>query len=505
MKNSDLFKTESLLEFVLTLGEQNDFSESVRLVVQKSLILFDADVALLAMLNPRTHETIKTLFKENRDVGDRQYHVIHTSVSGWVVKNNTSFLSGDIKSESRLNRSLFTSTTIKSVMGMPLRTNSMVSGTLILLRKAGSRAFTENDLALAEKLAALVSPYLRDVQNLQAYFTAPLPDQTLTKKYHAYGLIGKSKKYIELLKAVEAAARCDVRILLEGQTGTGKELLARAIHNLSARAPHEFVTIDCGAIPANLLESELFGHVKGAFTGADRDRKGLLEEAHRGTLFMDEIANLPLEMQIKLMRFLQEGEFRPVGSNKTRDVDVRVIAASSASLLKMVEAQEFRQDLYYRLNVYPVQVPSLQERRQDIPLLANHFLEKFVTKQSKNARSFRGEILEFMKSRAWPGNIRELENFVERLVTVAPESVELILPEFLPPDLQKEFEKRARSDTPYWVEKSLAESLAEFEEQILRHVLAKQNWNQSQTARLLKISEHTLRYKMKKLNIIRPS
>jgi DNA-binding NtrC family response regulator len=316
-------------------------------------------------------------------------------------------------------------------------------------------------------------------------------------------LLGRSRKFIELLQAIEAAARCDVRVLLEGQSGTGKELVSRTIHQFSSRQAHPFVAIDCGAIPSSLIESELFGHVRGAFTGAVADRKGMLEEADHGTMFMDEISNLPLEMQTKLMRVLQEGEIRPLGSNKTRHVDVRIISASSRSLRKLVEERNFREDLFYRLYVYPIQVPSLNERSEDIPFLANHFLKRFAARQQKQAESFHEEILDFMQHRHWPGNIRELENFVERLATLAPANMTRLDRSILSQDLRQEFKKLEKRQPAGEITKSLNASLAEYEEQLIRQALAKNQGNQSQTARILKISEHTLRYKMRKMGIVK--
>jgi transcriptional regulator with PAS, ATPase and Fis domain len=374
-------------------------------------------------------------------------------------------------------------------------------GTLLLLNNEGNCSFTEDDLSLIEKFSAIVSPFLHYTQDISQYFISPLPKQVLLNKYSALGLLGKSRKFIELLQAIEAAAKCDVRILLEGESGTGKELVARAIHKLSSRNQNKFVAIDCGAIQLNLVESELFGHIKGAFTGASIDRKGLFEEANGGTLFMDEINNLPVDMQSKLLRVLQDEEIRPVGSNQTKKVNVRIITASSSSLLKMVNEKNFREDLYYRLNVYPIYVPSLKDRVEDISFLADHFLKKFSIEQEKEIEGIHEEVLDFMKMRYWAGNIRELENFIERLVTLTDKKQKIIDRKILPPEILKELKKIKKTYESISITKSLSESLKEYEEQLIRKTLIDCNWNQSKAARALNISEHDIRYKMMKLKI----
>jgi DNA-binding NtrC family response regulator len=304
-----------------------------------------------------------------------------------------------------------------------------------------------------------------------------------------------------MLHAVEAAARCDVRVLLEGQSGTGKELIARAIHQLSDRKNGPFIAIDCGAIPENLVESELFGHVRGAFTGANTARIGLIEEANKGTLFMDEIANLPLPAQAKLLRVLQESVVRPVGSNATRPIDVRIISAGSAPLQSLVKTKEFREDLFYRLHVYPIQVPSLNDRPDDIPLLANLFLSRFSLEHGKQIQTFQQDILEFIRHRPWPGNIRQLENFVERLVALCPPNRETIGRDLLPETLRRELKEIDKLWHDAHVTKSLRDSVAEFETREIRQALLQSDWNQAKAARHLKISPETLRYKIKNLGI----
>lgn len=496
-------KFESLLELAVILSQQTDFQEILRVTAQKAAGLLNAETATIMMINPQTRNTVRTIMQEGREDDPQQFHVVQTHVSGWVIKRQQPFASADLKTDPNFAKNLFAGIPIKTVLGVPLRVEGIVIGALILLNIEQQPATSNEQLTFLEQLATIAAPYLRNAQKIQQYFAAPVPEATLVAKYEALGLIGKSKKFIELLQAIEAAARCEVRVLLEGASGTGKELIARAIHRLSGRSDRPFLAIDCGAIAANLIESELFGHVKGAFTGAVSDRKGLLEEANGGTLFMDEIANLPIDMQAKFMRVLQEGEVRPVGSNKTRHVDVRLIVASSSSLRKLVDAQKFREDLFFRLHVYPIRVPSLDERHDDIPLLAGHFLRKFAAQQGKNAQSFHEAILDFMQQRHWAGNIRELENLVERLVTLASTKMAILERDLLPQELRKEMKKFEAGQQDAGIIRPLQESLSEYEEQLLRQALTANNWNIAKTARELRIAEQTLRYKMGSLGIVR--
>jgi transcriptional regulator with GAF, ATPase, and Fis domain len=497
----DKLKLESLIELASILAKQNDFDEVLRLITQKISSLLNAETVLIMMINPRTRETIKTLYKEGEENLDGPYKFIHTYLSGWVIDKNCGFVSQNIKDDSRFNKDLFRDINIKSVMCVPFSVDGLVIGTILLIRSAGEIDFTEDNFSFLDKFGAIVSPYLRDVNKIQPYFTAPFPKEILANKYEVHGLLGKSERFIQLLHTIESAVRCDVRVLLEGQSGTGKEVIARSIHFNSLRSDKKFIAIDCGAIPANLIESELFGHIKGAFTGANFNRKGLVEEANGGTLFMDEINNLPLEMQAKLLRVLQEGEIRPVGSNETRRVNVRIIAASSLSLKHEVEQKKFREDLFYRLYVYPISVPSLNERCDDIPLLANHFLRKYSEQQQKQIEYFREELLDFLKNHLWAGNVRELENFVERLVTLADHEAKVIDSKLIPVEFQEEWQKLEAISPKDNPSNSLEKNLADYENKLIQKALIECNWNQSKAARQLKISEHAIRYKMRKLGI----
>jgi transcriptional regulator with GAF, ATPase, and Fis domain len=492
------YKLESLIELASLLGEQTEFQEVLRLVTQKAADIVHAEMALIMLINPQTRHTIKTVYKEGQSAEDKKYHFIHTNISGWVIDNNASFLTSNLIKDKRFRENLFKDYPVKSVACVPLRTECVVIGTLMLLCMGQKSHFSEDDLTFLEKLSVIASPFLRNVQRVEQYFTSPKTKESLRSKYEVHGLLGKSKEFIELLHSIEAAAHCDVRVLLMGKSGTGKELIAKAIHHASARSDSPFIAIDCGAIPEHLMESELFGHMKGAFTGATLTRKGLFEEANHGTLFMDEITNLPMDLQAKLLRVLQEGEIRPLGSNTTHKVNVRIISSASASLKEMVYEKQFREDLFYRLMVYPIHVPALEERKEDIPLLANHFMHIFSKQQNKEIENFHEEVVDLMNSHSWQGNIRELENFVERLVTLTPADRKQIDIKFIPTEYRKELDNLRHYPQ---LNKSLTESLADYEEKLIRQALIESNWNQSGAARALGISEQTIRYKMRKLGI----
>jgi formate hydrogenlyase transcriptional activator len=243
------------------------------------------------------------------------------------------------------------------------------------------------------------------------------------RAHHDDEIIGASPAFKEVLRQVEVVAPTDATVLLQGETGTGKELIARAVHQQSARRHHPLVTVNCAAIPAGLLESELFGHERGAFTGALAQRLGRFELAHQGTLFLDEIGDLPLELQPKLLRVLQEREVERVGGSRTRHVDVRLVAATNRDLGQMVDSGHFRADLYYRLNVFPITVPPLRQRVEDIPLLVRHFVHTYARPLGKRLDTIPAEALAALTCYEWPGNVRELQNVIERAVILAHDGV----------------------------------------------------------------------------------
>ena len=307
--------------------------------------------------------------------------------------------------------------------------------------------------------------------------------------------VGVSKSWLEVLRLVETVAPTDSTVLIQGETGTGKELVARALHNLGARRERTFVKLNCAAIPMGLVESELFGHEKGAFTGAIAQKIGRFELANGGTLFLDEIGDVPLELQSKLLRILQEQEFERLGSTRTIRVDVRLIAATNRDLHQMVADREFRSDLYYRLNVFPIDVPPLRERIEDIQTLVRHFVSKYARRMKKTIESIPSHSMEALSRYAWPGNIRELENFIERAVILSPGPI-LQIP-------LAELKQSEQASPP-----AHSMSLTAAEAAHIQRVLKETNGvigGPSGAAARLGMKRTTLHAKIKKLGITRPA
>ncbi len=317
-------------------------------------------------------------------------------------------------------------------------------------------------------------------------------------------IIGQSAKMREIFDMIQTVAPQTSRVLITGESGTGKELVARAIHENSQRAQAPFITINCGAFPETLLESELFGYMKGAFTGAAENRQGLFQAAHGGTLFMDEIGNMSLTMQVKLYRVLQEGKVRPVGSNEESDVDVRIIAATNKDFEKEIAEGRFREDLYYRLSVIPIQVPALRERREDIPLLARHFLESFRKTMEKPINGISPEAMRQLESYDWPGNVRELENTMERAVALENGS-EISLPVL--PDRIAGYSAigtgSAHGDRVNIPAEGVnfEREMADAERRYLQAALEKAEGVRTRAAEMLKITYRSFRHYAKKHNI----
>ncbi len=323
--------------------------------------------------------------------------------------------------------------------------------------------------------------------------------EQLARRYSFDQILGKSQPMQQVYELIQLASPAKSNILVLGESGTGKELVAKAIHHHSRRADGPFVTVNSGSMPGDLLESNLFGHVKGAFTGAIASKKGLFEVADRGSIFFDEIGNIPLDIQAKLLRVIQEKEFMRVGAIENMRVDVRIIAATNAALSDMVAQEKFREDLYYRLNVITIQLPPLRKRTEDIPLLAQHFLARFATENEKAIREITPQAMELMLDYPWPGNVRELENVIERATVLS--SGEWLGVDLLPGNVRK-------SDPPMFSPMVMPsnglrfkEAVSDFERQLIVKALQTAGGVQKRAAELLQVKPTTLHEMMKRLSI----
>ena len=389
---------------------------------------------------------------------------------------------------------------VKSFCSIPLLSRNHALGALNVGRRRDA-GFDPDDVQLLGQVAQQIAIA---VENALAFREIAALKDTLAKEkvyleeeiqtaYNFEEIVGDSRALKQVLKQVQTVAATDSTVLILGETGSGKELIARALHNLSDRRERTFVKLNCAAIPTGLLESELFGHEKGAFTGAIATKIGRFELADRGTIFLDEVGEIPLELQVKLLRVLQEQEFERLGSTRTMRVNVRVIAATNRDLGQMVDEQKFRSDLYYRLKVFPVTVPPLRERVEDIPVLVRHFVQKFASRMKKRIDTVPADAMRALQAYGWPGNVRELENFVERAVILSSGS-ELFVP-------------AAELKRPALPPNGSATTLEEAERDHILKALRETNWvigGSSGAAARLGMKRTTLQSKMQKLGIARP-
>jgi len=320
----------------------------------------------------------------------------------------------------------------------------------------------------------------------------------IKKEYSFDNIVSKNEAMQRIFEVIQKVAQYKSTVLITGESGTGKEVVARTLHHQSDRSQRPFIPVNCGAIPENLLESELFGHSKGAFTDAIRTKKGLFEEADGGSLFLDEIGELPAQLQVKLLRVLQDGEIRRVGESKSIQIDVRIVAATVKDLVKEVNEGKFRDDLFYRLNVVPVHIPPLRERKEDIPLLITHFIKKHNQSLGKNVTGVEPKALEALMNYKWYGNVRELENTIERAIVLA--DGESIVPENLPMDIQT-FREKVEILPLTEEEYSIKKSSKALEMMLIRRALKRTKGNHTHAARLLEISHRALLYKIKEYGI----
>ena len=409
------------------------------------------------------------------------------SIAGWVIDHNKSIIINDVSNDPRLFTKVQDQTgyITTTMIAVPLRLENACIGVLELINKKEGKSFSEADLQIIELLATQASIAYT---NAKAYTQAQKEISVLQTavqagpEYHTF--IAESKEMLDLLSVLDKAADTNSSVLILGESGVGKELIAEQLHLKSSRKKKPFIRVNCAALSSQLLESELFGHVKGAFTDASKTRIGRFEAADSGTIFLDEIGELPLDVQVKLLRVIQSKTFEKVGSSSTQKVDVRIIAATNRNLELMVAEGKFRSDLFYRLNVLPLTVPPLRVRKDDIKSLALFFCKKFSAETKKDFTGFTKEALHSLYSYYWPGNVRELENSIERACVLGKPPLITEDDLRLQTQTKSELSKNLNIDL---VDKTLKSALNTFKKEYLTKILEETNWNQTEAAKILDV------------------
>ncbi len=490
-----------------------EIEELFPFVVNKCCDVFDAEGASVMLLDEGTSELyfpyvaegdseVSAKLRELRIPADK-------GIAASVLRSGNGVRVDDVSSDTRFFPVVDESTgfTTRNMICAPLRTHQGVIGVLQVVNRKNDDPFSDEDLSFLDALAGATAIA---IENARLYASIKASEEHLRGQVGALrrdmarrdrfaDMVGSGSAMDEVFDLMESAAASPITVLIEGDTGTGKELVARGIHRASLRADAPFLAVNCAALSETLLESELFGHTRGAFTGATQDHRGLFETAEGGTVFLDEVGEMPQSMQAKLLRVLQEGEVIPVGESTPRKVDVRILSATNRNLEKEVEDGNFREDLFYRLAVFPINVPPLRERREDIPLLCEHFITKYG--KAVDCKGMTDEARAVLARHDWPGNIRQLENEIERAAVIAGQGG-VINTVHLSARIRDDKSKPAKPtavDTPDDGEevKPLREARAEFEAAYIRRVLEGNERNVSKSARVLGLSRVMLQKKMK--------
>ena len=524
-----------LLEINRNLTSKIVISDLVELIIDTVVEVTGGERGFLLLLGEDELRVEAARNMDREDVKDPEYKVSH-SIAKSVIESGTREHASDVSQDKRF-RSYQDKQPLamKSVLCVPVRAGDRIVGAIYVDNRFQAGSFTDNHLRWLEILADQTAVAIRnarlfeenrdrnrDLEQAQGRLerlNLELEEKVLSKslqleeviklipeespksfKYDYSDIVTRSPRMHEVFNLLDKVTESTVPVMILGESGTGKELIARAIHNNGPRKEQSFVCENCAAIPVNLLESEFFGHVRGSFTGATRDKRGLFEVAHEGTLFLDEVADMPLAMQTKFLRVLQEGEIRRVGGKDITKVNVRILTATNKNIYEMVRGNEFREDLLYRINVIPIQIPALRERREDIPLLIDFFLKRVAERTGEAKKELERETFQLLYQYEWPGNVRELENEVERLSAL---SGERIGPELLSSNIQSKGKSRSVSVNGKSLREVVARTVEDVETQVIRTTLIDSGWKKTRTAELLGISRPTLDAKIDKYGLTR--
>jgi Nif-specific regulatory protein len=506
MDAATITKTEELpllYEITKALSESLDLRRSLYKVLEILSTSMGMMRGTVTILNPLRNEIrIEVAHGMSRVAMERGKYQVGEGVTGRVIQTGEAFIVPRISQEPLFLNRTATRRILRdqefSYICVPVKKGDQVVGTLSVDRPYDEAYSLKEGERLLSIVATMIAQHVINLEGLQLESeklreeNRRLRDE-LSRKYRITTIIGNSNKMREVFQMISQVCRSNATVLIRGESGTGKELAANAIHYNSQRAKQPFVKVNCAALPTNLIESELFGHEKGAFTGAIRQKLGKFELANKGTIFLDEIGSIDMDLQIKLLRVLQEKELERVGGHQTIKVDIRIIAATSKNLEAALDEGTFRSDLYYRLNVFPIYMPPLRERKTDILLLADHFLEKYSKENRKDIRRLSTPAIDMLVQYHWPGNVREIENCIERAVLLCDEHV--IHSYHLPLTLQTGEE----SDTVPVL--SLEEAVANLEREMIIDALKNTHGNMSKSAQMLHITERKFTYKAKRYGV----
>ena len=490
---NDATSLEALFEIALTLNSIQDPDRLLEHVLEVATKTLNADRGFLLLTNPEKNEGFEVRTTHNlsqEQLGD--VVKISTSVVHRVLQTGEPVLIHETMEDEQFSTAQsIVVQQIRSVACVPLRIKHRQIGSIYMDCLTDRNRFRKENLPFLEAFSNLAAVAFENAQLYQSLREENRQLRGEIQKISGFDeIVGQSPAMQELFDVMSRLLDTDATVLTQGESGTGKELVARAIHYNGHRKDKPFLALFCGSLPDSLLESELFGYKKGAFTGATTDKPGLFEAANGGTLFLDEVADLSPSLQTALLRVLQEGEVKRIGETSVRRVDVRVISASNKSLKELIESGAFREDLFYRLNTIPLTIPPLRERLMDIPLLAHHFLDKYATGRRNHIRGFEPDALRLMQSYHWPGNVRELQNAIERAVVMTSEN--LIRPEDLHLTLPtKPIEDKYRTKTVAGL------TLKQVERLVVEEALSNNDGNVSKTARQLDVSRSWLHYRLK--------
>jgi Nif-specific regulatory protein len=489
-----------LYEISKVLNVSLDLKSSLYRVLDILSSSMDMERGTISILNPLRNEiSIEVAHGLSKAAMAKGKYKMGEGITGRVIESGSALVVPKISQEPLFLNRTATRKAVQdkefSFVCVPIKKGNQVVGALSV-----DRSFDENYSLLDGKrllsiIATMIAQHVINLETIQLEKDQLREEnrrlrQELSNKFRITNIIGNSNKMREVFQMISQVSKSNATVLIRGESGTGKELGAHAIHYNSLRARNPFVKVNCAALPSNLIESELFGHEKGAFTGAIRQKRGKFELANKGTMFLDEIGSVGMDVQVKLLRVLQEKEFERVGGCETIKVDVRIIAATNKNLEQAVEEETFRGDLYYRLNVFPIYMPPLRERKTDILLLADCFLERYAKENHKDIRRFSTPAIDMLMQYHWPGNVRELENCIERAVLICDEGV--IHSYHLPPTVQTAEESDTVPGT------SLEDALANLEREMIIDALKTTRGNMAKASQILKTTERKFTYKAKR-------